>query len=344
MKEGLATAVRWLLLIVGIPVGLYLGKPFLIPLAIGMILAMLLKPVLDWLLKKGVGEGWAITACTLLVVLFFVFLGGLLAFQVGAVAEDWPQMQQKAADLLDRVQGYIEARFGLSPQKQIEEAKKLLSQAGSGGGAIVGALVSGLSGFVLMIVYVVLLLSQRQRIKRAILKAVPKQRQAAARQALTEIRQTAGGYLWGILKVISILAAMYATGFLIGGIKYAVLIAIITALFAIIPYLGNIIGGGLACLLALVSGDATSVLVVLGVMTVAQIVESYFLEPLIVGDQVGLNPFITIACVVGFSTLWGPVGAIIAIPLTSILQITLKYLPGTEPLAYVMGQEKDGKE
>ncbi|GAB2778526.1 AI-2E family transporter [Rhabdobacter roseus] len=341
MKEKLATPVRWLLLVVGIPVGLYLGKSFLIPLAIGMILAMMLNPVLDWLLRKKVGEGWAITACTLLVVLFFVFLGGLLAFQVGAVAEDWPQMQQKANEMLDQLQGYIQEQFGLSPQKQIEEAKKLLTTMGSGGGAILGALVSGVTGFLLMIVYVVLLLSQRERIKGAILKAVPKAEQPRAHKALKEIRETAGGYLWGILKVISILAAMYAVGFLIGGVKYAVLIALITALFAIIPYLGNIIGGSLACLLALVSGDSSSVLVVLGVMTVAQVVESYFLEPLIVGRQVGLNPFITIACVVGFSALWGPVGAIIAIPLTSILQISFKYLPGTEPLAYLMGKEEE---
>ena len=185
-----------------------------------------------------------------------------------------------------------------------------------------------------------LLLSQRERFKEFILLNFPKQDHLRVRRALKDIRKTSGGYFYGMLKAMIILAILYGTGFTIGGIKYAFLLALIAAVFSFIPYVGNAIGGGLAALLALVSGGPSSVLTVVIVMFAAQMIDNYITQPYVVGKEVDLNPFMTITSVVAFGVLWGVAGAIIAIPITGILRVTFQYLPNTKSLAFLMGNEK----
>lgn len=106
------------------------------------------------------------------------------------------------------------------------------------------------------------------------------------------------------------------------------------------PYLGNIIGGVFAIALAFASGGGqTAVIGVLITMSVAQTLESYILTPLIVGDEVDISPLTTIICVVGMSIVWGPVGAIIAIPVFAILRIIFSHMEGMKDYAYLMGQD-----
>jgi predicted PurR-regulated permease PerM len=74
-------------------------------------------------------------------------------------------------------------------------------------------------------------------------------------------------------------------------------------------------------------------------MSIAQMLESYVLTPMIVGDEVSLNPLTTIICVVGMSILWGPIGAIIAIPMFAILRIVFSHVDGLKNYAYLIGQK-----
>jgi len=74
-------------------------------------------------------------------------------------------------------------------------------------------------------------------------------------------------------------------------------------------------------------------------MSIAQVLESYILTPMIVGDEVSINPLTTIVCVMGMSLLWGPVGAIIAIPLFAIMRVVFSHIEGLRDYAYLIGQE-----
>ena len=344
MNDELSKILKWVLLLIAIPAGLYLAKPFLAPLAIGVVLAMMLIPIMDWLLSKNLGRGWAVAGSTFFLLLFFIFLGGLITIQVKMISRDWPQIEKKSLQLLEDTQKLIEEKAGIDPDEQLQQAKTMLTKMGSGGTAALGTIGGTIAHFILVIVYVVLLLSQRERFKQFILLNVAKENHLRVRKALKDIRKTSGGYFWGMFKAMLILAILYGTGFLIGGIKYALLLALIAAVFSFIPYLGNAIGGGLASILALVSGGPSSVVVVLVVMVVAQMIDNYITQPYVVGKEVDLNPFMTITAVVGFGVLWGVAGAIIAIPITGIMRVTFQYLPETKPFAFLMGNDKPDTE
>lgn len=340
MTEDITKVLKWVALIIAIPTGLYLGKTFLAPLAIGVVLAMMLMPVMDWLMRKGLGRGWAVFGSTLLLLLFFAVLISLIGLQIKMLATDWPKIEKELVKLLEDAQAAVQQRLGLAPEQQVEHAKKLLSNLGKGGPAALGTLGSALTGFFLVIVYIVLILSQRDRFKQFVLDNVPAMKRGKAEKALTELRETSGGYFFGMFKAMLILAVLYGAGFLIGGVKYSLLLATIAAICTFIPYLGNVIGGGLAAILALVSGGVSSVLVVGGVMFAAQMIDNYVTQPYVVGKEVDLNPFMTITSVIAFGILWGVPGAIIAIPITGMIRVLFKYLDNYESLAFLMGNDK----
>lgn len=344
MSNDLSKIAKWVLIAVGIPAGLYLGKTFLAPLLIAIVLSLMLVPLMDWLQKKGLSKGFAVMGSTLVLISFFLFLAGLVSLQVKMLINDWPAMEKQAIVLLDKFQKYIDQTVGIAPNEQLQRVKEMLLKMGSQGTAALGSISSTIANLVLVIVYVVLLLSQRDRFKEFILLNVPFEDQGRTRIALKEIRKTSGGYFFGMFKAMLILMVLYGAGFMIGGIKYALLLALIAAVFSFIPYLGNIIGGVLACLLAIVSGGLPSVVVVLIVMSVAQMVDNYVTQPYVVGKEVDLNPFMTITSVIAFGLLWGVAGAIIAIPITGILKVTFQYLPHTKSLAFLMGNETIAKE
>ncbi|TDB68153.1 AI-2E family transporter [Arundinibacter roseus] len=341
MKEKLTIFSRGIIIMVGIPAALYLGKAFLVTFCIGVILALVLNPVMDWLMAKGFRKSLAVAASTFLLVLFFVGLAGLLWYQVSLVSQDWPQIQERSEKMLTQAQEYVAEQTGVSPDKQISKAKDSVSKLSSQAAGFFGSFTSTLANFLLVFVYVVLLLSQRHRVKKFLLMVSPDHKKGPVNKMMAEVCKTASSYVWGMLKVITALAIVYAIGFSIGGVKYSILLAILAALFSFLPYVGNVIGGGLAALLAVVSGEPSSFFIVAGVMIVAQLLENYVLSPFVVGDSVQLNPFFSIVSIIVFSTIWGLGGAIIAIPLTAIIRVLFKLSVHTQPLVYLMSDDSD---
>ncbi|GHB80303.1 AI-2E family transporter [Persicitalea jodogahamensis] len=339
MKENIATFSRWIIVLIGVPAAMFLGKTFLVTFFVSIVLAMVFSPVMDWLMDKGLGKGWAVMVSTLILILFFAGMAGLLYFQMSLMSEDLPRMEQKAMDIFDKAQSFVNQKFGVTPKEQTEKVSQVASRMGTYAAAFFGSFTSTITNFILMFVYFVLLLSHRTEIEKFIVRSVDPDKKQKAHKLIYEARDTASMYVWGMLKDISALAVVYAIGFLIGGIKYSILLAVIAALFSFLPYIGNIIGGGLAAILAMLSGDPSSFLIVVGVMTLAQIIENYALSPFLVGNAVGLNPMFSIVSIIVFGAVWGIGGAIIALPLTGIIRVAFKLSPHTQPMVDLMGED-----
>ncbi len=339
MKENIAAVSRWVIVLVGIPAAMFLGRSFLVTFFIAIVVAMVFSPVKDWLIAKGLSRGWAVAACTLLLLLFFVGLGGLLYYQMSLLSQDLPQMEQKATNLFDQAQQFVDQKFGIPASEQSKKVSQAAGQLASYATAFFGSFTNTVANFLLMFVYFVLLLSHRREIEIFIIRCVEPGRKELAHDLIYQARDTASKYVWGMIKDISALAVVYSIGFLIGGIKYPILLAVIAALFSFLPYVGNIIGGGLAAILAVLSGDPSAFLIVVGVMTVAQLVENYALSPFLVGNAVGLNPMFSIIAIIVLGGIWGIGGAIIALPLTGILRVAFKFSPHTLPVVELMGDD-----
>src|SRR5690606_29116300 len=197
----------------------------------------------------------------------------------------------------------------------------------------------------LTFVYLFFLLNYRRKVKLSILRFFSAERRDQAKEVLEESVKLALNFLGGRLLLILFLAIIYTVGMLIAGVENALLISVIAAILSLIPYVGVIIGYVLAIALALFGGAATwSLIVVTVTYGAAQFIESYILEPFVVGDKVNLNPLTTIIVVVLGSSIWGVAGMILSIPIAGILKIVFDSTKDLELFGYMLGGEDAGDD
>ncbi|MCP5519556.1 MAG: AI-2E family transporter [Verrucomicrobiales bacterium] len=138
---------------------------------------------------------------------------------------------------------------------------------------------------------------------------------------------------------------LYAVGFALIGLPYAVLIGVVATFLTIIPFVGAIITCGGALLIAVVQyGDWLHPLLALLVYAIVQALEGYVIQPKILGDRVGLHPLtIIVSVMVGTTLLGGILGGILAIPFTAALRVIMfRYVWKTPDPATVPARPKGG--
>jgi predicted PurR-regulated permease PerM len=185
-----------------------------------------------------------------------------------------------------------------------------------------------LAGLALIPVYAFYLLLEKEGIARRWKDYVPVAK-SGFRDELVFVLQSINDYLIAFFRGQVLVAlcdgALYAIGFSIIGLPYAVLIGVVASVLTLIPFLGAIVTCSAALLIAVVQyGDWTHPALVVLVFGVVQAIEGLVLQPKILGDRVGLHPLtIIIAVMVGTTLLGGILGGILAIPLTAALRVVM---------------------
>ena len=201
--------------------------------------------------------------------------------------------------------------------------------------------ISFMGTFLLTFIYIFFLLNYRQRFKEFLLRLFPKKRKGEVSEVIHKSAKVSQNYLMGKLILMGFLAIIYSIGLGISGVSNFILISIIAALLTLIPYIGNIIGLVMAMAFGYLTSGQTGVLIGTALtFTVAQFVESYILQPYVVGDKVDLHPFIVIVGVVAGGARWGVIGMILAIPVLGILTIIFLHVTPLHPFGYLFSKEE----
>jgi predicted PurR-regulated permease PerM len=107
-----------------------------------------------------------------------------------------------------------------------------------------------------------------------------------------------------------------------------------------VPFVGNLSGTAITILVNLAQGASSGVLIgILITYAVVQFLQSYILEPLVVGDRVSINPLFTIGGIVAGELVWGIPGMILAIPIMGMTKIVCDNIESLHPYGYLMGDE-----
>lgn len=190
----------------------------------------------------------------------------------------------------------------------------------------------------LVTVYMFLFLYYRSHIKNFILKLTDRSDKELADEIVHKSGQVAQKYLSGLGAMIFILWIMYGIGFSIIGVENAIFFAVLCGILEIIPFVGNLTGTSLTVLSVVVQGGDTKMIIwVLVTYFVVQFIQTYILEPLVVGEQVSINPLFTIMSIVVGEMVWGISGMILAIPLIGIFKIICDHVPSLQPYGFLIG-------
>lgn len=336
-------------LVLLIVTALILGKPFLVPLTFAALLAMLLLPVTRWLESKGANKALSTLAAIMLLICFFAVVLFFIGWQMSDIASNTAKLQQTISEKYEQAKDLISQQLGVSEQKQeqiIEEQQK--SSSGKMTGmvtGVMGGITSFLTDTLLVFVYVFLFIYLRSRIKGFIIRLVPLVERQNALTILDDTQQITVKYLSGLFLMIVCLWVMYGIGFSLLGVENAIFFAILCGLLEIVPFVGNLTGTAITVAMSLVQGgDMNMVIGILLVYGLVQFIQTYLLEPMIVGAEVSINPLFTIVGLVAGELIWGIPGMILAIPLLGITKILFGHIEALKPFAYLIGSDEKKKD
>jgi len=332
-------ALKALLLLSGLWALCYYGANLLLPLLVSALIATLLNKPTEKFKKWGFPNWLAISVSLIVTTIVLLLLFWLISSQVSAIADDWPTIKEKATEKYTSFNGWTTQTFQIDIGNVIGKKLNVTDKLTSLSKAFVSSLSNLLSQSFLILVYIVLFLMQKQMFVQFFKKLV--RNDGAAGSILQGSSQIINDYMFGKGKIMFFLFIIYYLGFLVGQVPFALFLALFAALFSIIPYVGNLIGGGVAIILAYLYSGGTPALIVVAVIAVAQLVENYVLTPWIIGDEIDLNPFMTVFGVILLSVLWGVVGAIIALPILGILKVLFEHTKGMEAYAYLLKQHEE---
>ena len=324
------------------------GKPVLIPLTFAIFFAMLTVPIARKLESIGCGRVWSSLICLFTVIIISLGIVALIFMQFKSLAQDMPQMEKRAKELVSGSQEYLNEKLNIPKEKQgviKEKAKEMLQSSGSFIKKFLSNLTTFLTDVVLVIVFMFLFLYQREKYRTFFLKLIDPEDKIESKIVMEKISKVAQSYLTGRLISVLIFTVLFTAGFLIIGLKGAFLLAFIAALLTIVPYVGSIIGGIFPFAVALVTGDSTSTAFgALAVIVIVQAFDNYFIEPYIIGGEVHISGFFTILILFIGGLLWGAAGMILFIPMLGVAKIIFDNVKGLEPYGYLVGDQKTDKQ
>jgi len=323
-----------------------LGKEVLSPLLFGLLFSILLLPVAVFFEKKMKLHRSAASALSVLLLLTSIAVILLVVgSEVSSLSHDLPQLKAQILASLQDFQKWISVTFHVNIAKQMDYVNSATTKIENATPTVIGATVLSLSSMLLFLVFVILdtffMLFYRRRLLKFLIDVFREENSSIVFDIVERVQYIIRKYLLGLLLEMSTVAIVCCTVFLLLGIKYAILLGLITALFNIVPYIGIFT----ALLLNIIITFATTALaskVVLVTITVVSmhLIDSNILLPLIVGSKVRINAFITLLGVVLGELIWGIPGMFLSIPVIAIIKIIFDRVESLQPWGHLMGDEK----
>ena len=328
--------------------GLSKVKPFLAPLAVAMILALLVVP----LSRKMESSFLNRTAASIIntILLFLISLGffALLSMQVKNLVDDWPLIKETMEPKVEQLKEFVFEHTALTQEDFDRSATAkttipFFDPAENPGQKAVGFFNSSMRfifTYILTFIYIFFMLNYRAHFKKFLLRLFPDSKRKKVTTIISESTRVTQKYLLGKLMLVGFLAIFYSIGLGISGVRNFILVSVLAAIFSIIPYIGNIIGFGMALVFGYLTSGNPGVLIGISLtFFIGQFIESYILNPYVVGDQVDLHPFLVILVVVVGNFTWGIVGMILSIPVLAIVNIILLNVKPLRPFGYLFSKE-----
>ncbi len=341
---------------------LYWAQAVLIPVAISILLTFLLSPVADSLERLGLGRVFSVILIVILAFSFLAAVGWVVTLQLTSVANEIPtyrkNIQQKIADIRGAGKGGALEKV----QKTAEEVKKELEKKdepakvqpkprevvvqGQQSSTFwpvpldIAPMFERLASGGLAIVLVIFMLIQREDLRNRLIRLVGYGRLTTTTRALEEASQRISRYLL-MQSIINIFFGLtVAIALWLIGLPYALLWGFLAAMLRFIPYVGPWAAAIMPSALSMIvfEGWLWTALIV-AVFLVLELINNMILEPLLYGESAGVSEVGLLVAIAFWTWLWGPVGLILATPLTVCVVVLSKYVPELDFISILMSDE-----
>jgi predicted PurR-regulated permease PerM len=363
-----ASTLNTVLIAVVVVAALYFGREVLVPIALAILLSFVLAPLVRLLQRWYFPRIVAVVFVALIAFAAIFALGALMVSQVNQLAGNLPGYQSTLAEKIQSVQGMAggtgtlerasEVLHDLS--KEIDKPKNATSNSLTRNEttdkpipveikqpdpgalqtlvALITSLIHPLTTTGIVAVFVVFILMQRQDLRNRLVRLAGAQDLQRTTAALDDAGQRLSRLFLTQLAVNACFGCVIGAGLWIIGVPSAPLWGMLAMIMRFVPYIGGLISATFPLVLAAAVGPGwTMVLETAALFLVTETIVGQAIEPLVYGQSTGLSPVAIIVSAAFWTWLWGPVGLILATPLSMCLVVVGRHVDRLEFLEVMFG-------
>ncbi len=356
VQERRQSKTRILITTVIIIAILYLAKPVVVPIALAILLAFLLTPIVSVLERTFLRRIGAIVLAVGLAVTGLSFGGWWIYQQFNAVAREFTQSGtiqrvEKKLQFLRRTSTGLAVfeRFGQTLQRftePTEGAEKPLSVQVVRDKTVrerykdIAPTVEFVASAFLVVVLVFFLLKEREQMRDKLLRLAGRAHLTVTTQAIGETSHRISRYLLTFALLNLGFGMLIGIGLFFLGVPHAPLWGVVAGLMRFVPYVGAILSAAFPTFLAVaVFPNWYLPLAVLGLFVLNDQIIGGFVEPIVVGHRVGISPIALLVSAIFWGWLWGPVGLLLATPISVCLTVGGEFIPALRIFSIMFGAE-----
>ncbi len=321
---------------------LFIAQSIIVPVIYSTIIAIVLTPIVDFFVRKGMNRVAAIAITIILVIFITILFITLLSAQMMQFSDSFPKLVEKFHQLLDQSVAWASDNFHISTRKInlwiAEKNTEILNGTNSAIGQTIINTGSVLIVLVLIPVYTFMILYYQPLLLEFIHKLFKSSDQNEVNEVLSATKKIIRSYLVGLLLEAVIVATLNSASLLIIGIDYAILLGVIGAIVNVVPYVGGIVAVILPMMIALATKSSSSYCVlVFASYILIQFIDNHYIIPKVVASKVKINALVSIIVVLAGAALWGIPGMFLSIPLTAIIKVVFDHIESLKPWGYLLG-------
>ncbi|MFI9504511.1 AI-2E family transporter [Nocardia sp. NPDC052566] len=329
---------KWALCVVAIAAGAWvlgfvIAKLWvvLLPILLAVVISTVLWPPTRWLTRHGFRPA---AAASVTVLGFIGVLAGVIALIVPSVVDQAPELADKATGGVNKVRDWLQGPPLHVRDEQLESAVKAIvdrlqsssTQIASGVFSGVSTATSTLVTLFLVLVLTFFFVKDGPRLLPWLHAVLGSRSGRHLEEVLNRIWSTLGGFIRTQALVSLIDAVFIGAGLLLLDVPLAFVLAVLTFIGGFVPIVGAFVAGALAVLVALVANGVTTALIVLGIILAVQQLEGNVLQPVLQSRSMQLHAVVVLVAVTAGGSLYGIVGAFLAVPVAAVAAVVLRYL------------------
>jgi predicted PurR-regulated permease PerM len=344
---------------------LYVGREVFLPVVLSVLLAFVIAPLVDLLRRLRIGRVPAVIAAVVVALSIVTALGATIGLQLAGLATELPRYQttvsQKMSSLREGALGRLPdlvknvgRQFEQAAQEEPKAPAPADARANPGpmpvevhepeltplqlARSVLVPLVEPLATIGIVFVVLVFILLQREDLRDRMIRLFGSDDLHRTTAAMDDAARRLSRYFLIQLALNASFGVVIAIGLWAIGVPSPLLWGIFAALMRFVPYVGSFIAGALpVALAAAVDPGWTMALLTLALFVVSEPVMGHVIEPLVYGQSTGLSPFAVVLSAIFWTWLWGPVGLLIATPLTLCLVVLGRHVERLEFLDVMLG-------
>ena len=353
--------------------GLYFGREVLLPLALAILLSFVLTPPLLFLRRLKVPRVIGVSIVVTFAFVVMVTLGWLLSQQVTQLAGNLPSYRSALVEKIGALRSSVgnlpalekasEAVKDLErelakPDPKAEATAPALPEPGTSDKPVVveiheppqenieifqtvaGVILTPLALAGIVLIFVVFILLQREELRDRSIRLLASSDVQRATAAMTDAAERLSKYFLSQLLINSAYGAFIAAALWLLGVPSPIAWGILAALMRFVPYIGSFIAAAPPLLLAAAVEPGWSTFLLTGALyLVSELAMGQVVEPLVYGHGTGLSPVAVVLSTVFWTWIWGPLGLILAMPLTLCLVVLGRHVEGLRFFSVMLGDE-----